>query len=323
MHYPIIAVLLTFFAAEYAIAQVPLDHAHKEYQRSDAGVSGAIKAIGSDTMGNLMSLWAEGFLAFYPAVKVSIEAKGSSTGPSGLIEGQSNIAPMSRAMKADEIDAFERKFGYKPTQLRAGIDMLAIYVHRDNPIAKQGLTLQQVDAIFSRTRKGGETRDVATWGDLGLDGDWADKPISLYGRNSASGTYGYFKQHALFGGDFKDSVKEQPGSSAVISGIAKDRYGIGYSGIGYRTADVLVVPLALSADEQPVAPTTELVDEYPLTRFLYIYVNRKPGEVLDPLRREFLRYIYSKQGQQLVIQDGYLALSAAIAQQELTQIGIE
>ena len=120
--------------------------------------------------------------------------------------------------------------------------MLAVYVHKDNPI--KSLTLQQVDAIFSKTRKGGFEKDIRTWGDLGLTGEWAKKPISLYGRNSASGTYGYFKEHALFKGDFKDTVKEQPGSSAVVQGVASDKYGIGYSGIGYKTADVRAVPLA-------------------------------------------------------------------------------
>ena len=208
------------------------------------GVSGSIKSVGSDTMNNLMALWAEGFRKHYPNVQVEIEGKGSSTAPPALIAGNSTFGPMSRAMKAEEIDEFKQAFGYEPTALPTSIDMLAVYVHKDNPIARKGLTLQQVDAIFSKTRNGGHATDITTWGDVGLTGEWADKPISLYGRNSASGTYGYFKKYALFKGDFKQDVKEQPGSSSVVQGVATDKYGIGYSGIGYKTADVAAVPLA-------------------------------------------------------------------------------
>jgi len=225
-------------------------------------------------------------------------------------------------MKEAELDEFEKAFGYEPTALPTSIDMLAVYVHKDNPIA--GLTLQQVDAIFSKTRKGGADRDIRTWGDLGLTGEWADKPISLYGRNSASGTYGYFKEHALFKGDYKDTVKEQPGSSSVVQGVATDRYGIGYSGIGYKTADVLAVPLAAEPGGEMIAavPERAYTGEYPLARFLYLYVNHKPGTELEPLRREFLRYVFSRQGQQDVVKDGYFPITAKIAAKALPSVGI-
>jgi phosphate transport system substrate-binding protein len=174
-----------------AFAQaVNIDPALPEY-RPVEGVSGNLKSIGSDTMNNEMTLWAEGFQAMYPNVQIEIEGKGSSTAPAALIAGTAHFGPMSRPMKAKEIDDFEKRFGYKPTAFRTSIDMLAVYVHKDNPI--KGLTFQQVDAIFSKTRKGGLDKDIRTWGDLGLTGEWADKPISLYGRNSASGTYGFFK----------------------------------------------------------------------------------------------------------------------------------
>jgi phosphate transport system substrate-binding protein len=148
---------------------------------------------------------------------------------------------MSREMKADESNKFEQKFGYKPTVVRVALDALAVYVHKDNPI--QSLTLQQVDAIFSSTRKSGAPSDITTWGQLGLTGEWAGKAISLYGRNSASGTYGYFKEHALAKGDYKATVKEQPGSAAVVQGVSADLGGIGYSGIGYKTSEVRAVPI--------------------------------------------------------------------------------
>jgi len=318
------ALALFVLAHGAALAGVSVDPALGSYTPVQ-GVSGNLKSIGSDTMNNEMTLWAEGFNAFYPNVRVEVEGKGSSTAPPALIAGTSHFGPMSRPMKAKEIDAFQERFGYEPVQLRTSIDMLAVYVHKDNPIAKTGLTLQQVDAIFSKTRKGGHADDIRTWGDLGLTGEWANKPISLYGRNSASGTYGYFKDHALFKGDYKDEVKEQPGSSSVVQGVASDKYGIGYSGIGYKTADVAAIPLAVEpgGDMIPAQPEFAYSGEYPLARYLYLSVNAKPGADLDPLRREFVRFVFSAQGQEVVVKDGYLPVPAAIAREELRSVGIE
>src|SRR5690242_4931205 len=291
-----------------AAAAMELDPKLRDYQPI-GGISGNIKPIGSDTLNNVMTLWAEGFKAQYPNVKIEIEGKGSSTAPPALIAGTAQFGPMSRAMKPTEVDEFEKKFGYKPTSVSVAVDALAVFVNKDNPI--KCLSLQQVDAIFSKTRKGGIDKDVVNWGDLGLTGEWANKPISLYGRNSASGTYGYFKEEALFKGDYKDSVKEQPGSSAVVQGVASDKFAIGYSGIGYKTADVRAVPLAKDAKAKPVAaePENAYKGEYPLARFLFLYVNYKPKSELDPLRREFIKYIFSKQGQQDVIKDGYFPVT--------------
>jgi phosphate transport system substrate-binding protein len=305
-----------------AFAQaVNVDPALPEYKPVE-GVSGDLKSIGSDTMNNEMTLWTEGFKRFYPDVKTGIEGKGSGTAPTALIAGTAQFGPMSRPMKSKEIDDFEKAFGYKPTAFRTSIDMLAVYVHKDNPI--KGLTFQQVDAIFSKTRKGGFEKDIVKWGDLGLTGEWADKPISLYGRNSASGTYGYFKEHALFGGDYKDSVKEQAGSASVVQGVASDKGGIGYSGIGYMTADVRAVPLALDAKSKFVEakPDNAYSGDYPLSRFLLFYANIKPGEPVDPLRREFVRYVFSKQGQKDVVKDGYFPVTAKMAAEELAKVGL-
>jgi phosphate transport system substrate-binding protein len=305
-----------------AFAQaVNVDPALPEY-RPVEGVSGNLKSIGSDTMNNEMTLWAEGFQTMYPNVQIEIEGKGSSTAPPALIAGTSHFGPMSRPMKAKEIDQFEKTFGYKPTGFRTSIDMLAVYVHKDNPI--KGLSFQQVDAIFSKARKGGYQKDIRTWGDVGLTGEWADKPISLYGRNSASGTYGFFKEHALFDGDYKDSVKEQPGSSSVVQGVATDKYAIGYSGIGYMTADVRAVPLTQDPNGKfiPATPDNAYSGEYPLSRFLIFYANIKPGQPVDPLRREFIRYVFSKQGQKDVVKDGYYPVTAKLAAEELAKIGL-
>jgi phosphate transport system substrate-binding protein len=315
-----VAALAAILAVPAPAQQVKVDD-HLPAYTPVQGVAGAIKSVGSDTMNNLMTLWAEKFTRMYPNVTVEIEGKGSSTAPPALIAGAANFGPMSRAMKESEIDAFEKQFGYKPVMVRAAIDMLAVYVHKDNPIVQRGLSLQEVDAIFSRVRKGGHESDIRTWGRLGLSGEWAAAPISLYGRNSASGTYGYFKEHALFAGDFKDSVKEQPGSASVVQAVASDKFAIGYSGIGYRTADVAVVPL-VGTSGKAVAPSPDNVAGYPLARFLQFYVNLKPGSELDPLRREFIRLVFSREGQEVVIKDGYLPVSAMVAGGQLASMGL-
>jgi phosphate transport system substrate-binding protein len=315
-------VLLALLLVAATAMAVDLDPKLPTYAKV-SGISGNLKSIGSDTLNNLMTLWSEGFRSQYPAVKIEIEGKGSSTAPPALIEGTSQFGPMSREMKSKEIESFEKKYGYKPSRIRAAVDSLAVFVHKDNPI--QSLTLQQVDAIFSKNRKGGYGKDIVTWGDLGLTGEWKDKPISLYGRNSASGTYGYFKEVALFEGDYKDSVKEQPGSSAVVQGVATDKYGIGYSGIGYKTADVRTVPLAKAEGKKAFEANADNAysGDYPLARFLYIYVNKNPNQALDPLRAEFIKYVFSKEGQMVVIKDGFYPVTRNLAQEDLKALGIQ
>jgi phosphate transport system substrate-binding protein len=298
---------------------IQVDSALPSYQRT-SGVSGSLNSVGSDTMNNMMTLWAETFRKFYPSVKLQVEGKGSSTAPPALIAGTAQFGPMSRPMRATEIDQFEAKYKYKPTELKTSYDALAVYVHKDNPIEK--LTLAQVEAVFGKTRKRGYKQNVTTWGQLGLTGDWANRPISLYGRNSASGTYGFFKEHTLKNGDFKDTVKEQPGSASVVQGITEDRFGIGYSGIGYRTSGVKAVPLAETDAGPFLAGSYQDVTggKYPLWRYLYIYVNKAPGRPLDPLVGEFVKLMLSKEGQEAVVKDGYMPLPAKVAQAELAKV---
>jgi phosphate transport system substrate-binding protein len=283
-----------------------------------SGISGNLDSIGSDTLNNLMTLWAEAFQAFYPNVNIQIEGKGSSTAPPALIEGTARLGPMSRAMKPTEEDQFEQRFGYKPTAVPVSIDALAVYVHKDNPL--NHLTLEQIDGIFSNTYKRGGA-NIDRWGLLGLDSTWANRGISTYGRNSASGTYGFFKEIALDKGDFKATVKEQPGSSAVVQGISSDLYGIGYSGIGYRTSGVKMLSLGLTEDTV-FEPNYEncLTQDYPLARFLYVYINKSPVRPLDPLTREFLRFVLSREGQEIVVKDGYYPLNNYYAEQILAML---
>ncbi len=286
------------------------------YAKSDAKIAGTLNSVGSDTMNNLMTLWSEAFKKQYPDVVIQVEGKGSATAPPALIQGVSQFGPMSRDMKSDEIDLFQKKNGYKPTRVRVSLDAVAIWVNKDNPV--QSLTLEQIDAMFSKTRKRGFPRDLAVWGDIGLTGDWAKKPISLFGRNSASGTYGFFKEHVLSKGDYKDTVKEAPGSSSVVQGVAEDPNAIGYSGIGYRTPNVRAVPVRTTGSGQPFEPTNENVisGDYPLSRYLQIYVNKAPGKPLDPAVREFLAFVLSKEGQEIVEKDGYIPLPGEIAAAE-------
>ncbi|RMH71240.1 MAG: phosphate ABC transporter substrate-binding protein PstS family protein [Gemmatimonadetes bacterium] len=281
-----------------------------------SGISGNLSSIGSDTLNNLMTFWAESFRKLYPNVNIQVEGKGSSTAPPALIEGTAQLGPMSRHMKAQEIEAFEAKHGYKPTAIVVALDALAVYVHKDNPL--EGLSLPQVDAIFSKTRKSGHD-DIQTWGQVGLTGEWANRPMSLYGRNSASGTYGYFKKVALFKGDFKSTVKEQPGSASVVLGVTEDLAGIGYSGIGYKTSGVKALALSKTDGAKAYEPSYEnvLSGDYPLGRPLLIYIDKAPNKPLDPLVKEFITFVLSQEGQEIVVKDGYLPLPAPIIQQQL------
>ena len=297
---------------------VKVDASLPTYKRV-SGISGNLNSIGSDTLNNLMTYWAEGYKRSYPNVNIQMEGKGSSTAPPALIEGTAQLGPMSREMKGAEVDRFEAKYGYKPTRVRVALDGLAVYVNKDNPIEK--LTFKQVDGIFSSTRRRGG-KDVKTWGDLGLTGDWASKPISLFGRNSASGTYGYFKEHALENGDYKNSVKEQPGSSSVVQGVAEDKYAIGYSGVGYTTSGVKTVPLSAKDGGPFFGESYEnvLAGKYPLSRYLNVYVNKAPGKPLDPLVREFLLFVLSKEGQEIVVKDGFFPVTAKVVGEELAKL---
>ncbi len=313
--------VLALFATSSAFADTPIvpDPALKGYSKV-SGVSGNLNSIGSDTLNNLMTLWAEGFRKQYPNVKIQIEGKGSSTAPPALIEGTAQLGPMSRTMKNTEIDAFERRFKYKPTAIPVAIDALAVYVNKDNPV--QGLTMGQLDAIFSKSRRWGYKENIQLWNQAGVDGDLGSNPISIYGRNSASGTYGFFKDHALKNGDFKDEVKEQPGSASVVQSVSEDQAGIGYSGIGYLTSNVRVVPLA-EKDGMPFKDATqENADNgsYPLWRHLYLYVNKAPNKPLDPIVKEFIKFIYSKEGQQVVIKDGFFPMKADAIEKELLKL---
>ncbi|WP_286265926.1 PstS family phosphate ABC transporter substrate-binding protein [Thalassotalea atypica] len=307
-------------ASVVSFSTLAVDKALPVYEKT-SGISGNLSSVGSDTLANMMTFWAEEFKRTYPNVNVQIQAAGSSTAPPALTESTSNLGPMSRKMKSREIEAFEKRYGYKPTAVRVAIDALAVFVHKDNPI--KGLRIDQVDAIFSSNRKCRAEKDADRWGDLGLTGEWVGKDIQLYGRNSVSGTYGYFKKKALCKGDFKNTVNEQPGSASVVQSVSASLNGIGYSGIGYQTSGVRALPLAKKGDNFVEANMKNAVaGKYPLSRYLYVYVNKHPNKPLAPMEAEFLKMVLSQSGQYIVEKDGYIPLPAKVANKELKKLGI-
>ncbi len=309
-------------AAASTIGIADVDPNLPSYQRA-SGVSGNLSSIGSDTLNNLMTLWAEEFNKFYPNVNVQIQGAGSSTAPPAITEGTANLAPMSRAMRDTEVQTFEQRHGYAPYALPVAVDMVAVYVNKDNPI--EGLSIPQVDAIFSATRRCGLGEDITRWGQTGLTGAWANRDFALYSRNAVSGTYGFFKDLALCGGDFKSSINEQPGSSSVVQGVTESINGIGYSGIGYRTSGVRVVPLAAEHGGEFFDATAEnaATGDYPLARYLYVYINKNPNQDLDPLMREFVKMLYTQEGQGVVVRDGFVPVPKSVADKVLGDLNIQ
>ena len=314
-----LALLVGMSGGSAALAAV--DAGLPEYERA-SGVSGNFSSVGSDTLANLMTLWAEEFKRFYPNVNIQIQAAGSSTAPPALTEGTANMGPMSREMKDNEIEAFENKYGYKPTAIPVAIDALAVFVHKDNPL--EGLTMAQIDAIFSSTLRCGNDQVINNWGQLGLTGAWDRRDMQLFGRNSVSGTYGYFKETALCTGDFKNSVNEQPGSASVVQSVSTSVNGIGYSGLGYTTSSVRALPIAKDASSPFYGATPEdaIAGNYPLARFLVVYVNKEPNKPLPPLEAEFVKMVLSRSGQEVVEKDGYIPLPAHVIQATLGNLGL-
>lgn len=310
--------LLLLAPTAFATEDVPAADRLQPYHRV-AGIAGNLSSIGSDTMASLMLLWSQEFNRLYPNVNIQLQAPGSATAPVALIEGTASLAPMSRPMLERERLAFERRYGYPPTAITVAIDALAIFVHQDNPVA--GFNLQQLDAIFSATRRCGADTSLDRWQQAGVGGHLGSQRLLLYGRNAVSGTYGFFREQALCRGDFKSRVNEQPGSASVVQSVATALNGIGYSSINYRSASVRVLPLARTGTDYVTPRSETFVDgSYPLARPLHIYINRPPGQPLSPLVREFLSLVLSRDGQDMVLKEGYTPLPASEMARQLRMI---
>ncbi len=316
-----LSILVPCVAWQNSVLAQDIDPAIPQYERV-GGVAGNLSSVGSDTLANLMTLWAEEFNRIYPNVNIQIQAAGSSTAPPALTERTSNFGPMSREMRDNEIEAFESRFGYPPTAIPVAIDALAVFVHKDNPL--EGLSMAQVDAIFSLTFRCCSSCRVVMWGLVCLVGPWERRDIQLFGRNSVSGTYGYFKEVALCEGDFKNNVNEQPGSASVVQSVSTSVNAVGYSGIGYRTSSVRTVPLAQDEGGEyfDATPQNAVSGNYPLARFLWVYVNKAPNEPLAPLEREFVKLIMSQTGQGVVVKDGYIPLPSQVVEVTMRELGL-
>ena len=276
-------------------------------------VAGELKSVGSDSMEPLMALWGEDFKKFHPRVSALFICKGSATAPKALIDGSTLMGQMSREMNEQEVAAFQAKFGYAPTRIPVAVDALVVYVNANNPIRQ--LHMEEIDAIFSTTRKSGAKADLVRWGDLGLGGDWKQRDIQAYGRDENSGTRAFFKEHVMKKGDFKPSVKAFVDQFAVVEAPAVDGGGISYGPLQYANRMVKGVPLASFGTDRFIEPTLENIQKatYPLTRFLYIYVNKAPGKALDPVVKEFVRFVLSREGQAGVASFGAVAIPGDFA----------
>jgi len=294
-------------------------------------ISGTLKAIGSETLQPIMKLWGKKFCSYHPNITISFNAEGSVTAPPALISGDSNLAPMSRKMTYQEVRKFDNKFGYKPVFVRVALDALAIYINKNNPL--NGMTLQQLDGIFSSTYSC-RGKNITKWGSL-LFGSLSDQSINIYGRNNLSGTYAYFKRKALCGGEYKTNIEEFKEQDDIINAVANDISGIGYGGLGYRRTGIKILALANREDEAFIPyyvekykndpdPTKRHANifsgKYPLSRFLYIYVNKHPENKLPPVTEEFLRFVLSRVGQDIVEKTGYIPLPGKIVDSEIKKI---
>jgi len=284
-----------------------------------ASISGTLGAVGSDTMAGLMLRWGETLTTRYPDVKLQFQAGGSASAPTALVAGTTRLGPMSRPMNSGERDNFIERYGYPPLELKVARDALIVVVHRHNPL--RALTRQQVDAIFSTSRVCGAEAPIRRWAQLPATRDWSFGSIALHGRNLASGTHELFQARALCGGQFRHDISEHPGSSAVVAAIGESANAMGYAGFNHLTPSVHALSL-YNDDGIAIAPEEAAIQsgDYPLSRYLYLYVNLPPGETLPAAEEALLALIMSEEGQQIARASGFVPLAPNIlkAQQQLS-----
>lgn len=285
-------------------------------------LSGTLSSTGSDTLHNMMMLWRREFVASYPQSNIQIQSSGSATAPVALLEGTASFGPMSRPMLSAEQQRFRHKFGYDAYAVPVAIDMLAIYVHQDNPL--QQISMAELEAIYSQHRRCSYHSTVKLWGELGLRGVWQARPVAAYGRNPASGTYAFFRQRALCNDDFQNQVQQLPGAAAVVRAVSLSINGLGYSGFGQQIAGVKMLAVSKEPGTPALVPSAEhaLSGAYPLARLLFIYLNKAPEQPLPQAEREFIRFILSAKGQQLLLNDGLVPIPAELRMQVSQELGL-
>ncbi|MFI4968846.1 MAG: PstS family phosphate ABC transporter substrate-binding protein [Lysobacterales bacterium] len=277
---------------------------------AQTGLSGSLTSVGSDTASALVTRWASAFQAQHPGARIQVQAPGSASAPIALIEGAADLGSMSRPMNAGEQSRFAARYGYPPTEVVVARDAIVVFVHPDNPLTR--ITLADLDAIYSATRRCGRARAIRRWSDLEPAANAAigATPLLATGRNASSGTHELFRESALCGGEYRPDVIAWPGNGAVVATVAANRGAIGYAGIGYVNGLVKPLALARSGTEVAIAPDLANVTQgrYPLSRALYVYVNRRPGRALAALPDAFLAYALSDAGQALVAREGFVPL---------------
>jgi len=305
-----------------ALAEEHLDPQLPKYHPIDK-LDGTLKLVGSQTMSELASQWVDRFTLFYPNVKIEVVVKGASNAFPAVMSGEGNIGLLSREATPEEIEEFKKAKGYDPKVLTPSLERIAVYVNESNPI--ESLTLAQLDAIFSKTLKRGETKEITTWGAAGVTGSMAAQPITLKGRNDTTGSQVFFKSIAMNGGEFRDGISNEKDNLALVKAIATDKNAIGFAGEMWQVNGVKAVPLSWTASDAPHAIDSPGDEKgtYPLVRPLQFVINQAPEKELSPLEQEFLRYVFSSMGQEDVVKAGFHPISADPAKTALGAVGLQ
>ena len=327
------------FALKYAAPEhrLAVDPAIASWKPAELTVAPEeeLHLVGADVMDEITLGWVRLFRKAYPRLSVTMEARASGTGGPALTDGRAELAPVGRELLPAEERAFVEKFGYKPLAIKVATGSVGslgktatsvIFVDKDNPL--QGLTMAQLDAIYSKTRLRGHA-DIRTWGDVGLKGDWAARPIHLYGLKPVNGIEQFLKQRLLLGGDYRDGIEFVKGKgfthafTVAAEDMAHKPGGLTYALLSNVTSNVKVLPIAEKEGTPFLAPTVENVysHAYPLSRFVYIFVNRPPGKALEPKVKEFLQLVLSREGQDIVAREGvYIPLTPETVREERAKL---
>jgi phosphate transport system substrate-binding protein len=317
------AALVLWTAASTALGQgVALDPNLPVYRPVSQTLQGELKLTGSNTMSHVAAVWASGFRQFYPDVKISINVEGSREAVSSVASGQAHIGLLSRSITAEEVAAFQQQLKHPPQVLTPCLERMAIYVHKDNPI--KGLTLQQIDAVFSADCKRGATQPIRTWGQLGFPGAWATQPVTAQGRNNDTGSQVFFQEAVLLGGKYREDLQGHPDNLELLNAIVADPRSIGFAGICYDNPNVRTVPVAIGPQGPFVAIDSPEADAgaYPLVRPLQLVVDHDPAKGQPAMQAEFIKYVFSSRGQEDVIKSGFQAIPAQPANIALDAVGL-
>jgi phosphate transport system substrate-binding protein len=313
-------VLAVVLMAGKALAQAPqsdrssVDPALADF-RQGAAVSGVVRSVGSSTLSNLLFRWSAEFRRLYPEVEMHVIGGGSETALPALIEGRADLGPMSRPMREAESERFRQQFGYAPTRLTVAVDAIAVYVNKYNPLRQ--ISLRELDGIFSALPKSGGP-PIRTWGQLGLEGEWAARKIIVKGPSPTQGMYGVFRSTVLQGGSYRLDMRPEPVASSIVQAVATEEGAIGFASQFLEAARTRALAIAREDGGPYLLPDAEhaIDGSYPLARKLFIYLNRPPGAALAPAVREFVRFVCSEQGQEIAARDGNFPLGAALAGRE-------